>query len=72
MIWQSNHNTNNYTLVCQGENMLFTKDLPQKSPAWMGMVRGSLRKLDDEDGEYPENILIKQFQNPKEYAISEI
>jgi hypothetical protein len=31
-------------------NLSFTKQLPKKSLAWTGMVRGSLRKLDDQDG----------------------
>lgn len=50
----------------------FTKTLPKKSLAWTGMVRGSLRKLDDVDGEYLENLLFQQLQNPKEYKLSEV
>ena len=45
-------------------NLSFTKQLPKKSLAWTGMVRGSLRKLDDNDGQYLEKILIEQLKSP--------
>lgn len=50
----------------------FTKTLPKKSQAWTGMVRGSLRKLDDEDGQYLEALLLKQSQVPKSYKLNEL
>lgn len=50
----------------------FTKALPKKSQAWTGMVRGSLRKLDDEDGQYLETLLLKQSLAPKNYKLSEL
>lgn len=53
------------------KHLSFTRELPKKSLAWTGMVRGSLRKLDDEDGGYLERILLKQAQSPKQYKISE-
>lgn len=49
----------------------FTKDLPKKSMAWTSMVRGSLRKLENEDGEYLEKILSEQSLKLKSYPISE-
>lgn len=56
--------------ICWG-HLSFTKGLPKKSLAWTGMVRGSLRKLDDEDGKYLEGILFQQLENPKKYKLSE-
>ncbi len=53
------------------KNLSFTKSLPKKSQAWTGMVRGSLRKLDDEDGLFLETLLHKQIDNPKVYPLSE-
>lgn len=47
----------------------FTKDLPKKSMVWTSMVRGSLRKLNDEDGEYLEKILAEQSSKLKNYSI---
>lgn len=49
----------------------FTKDLSKKSMAWTSMVRGSLRKLKDEDGEYLEKILTEQSAKLKSYPISD-
>ncbi|GAB3789841.1 hypothetical protein GCM10028818_59140 [Spirosoma horti] len=53
-------------------NLSFTKQLPKKSLAWTGMVRGSLRKIEDADGMYLENILLKQLDSPTIYPLSEI
>ena len=53
-------------------NLSFTKELPKKSLAWTGMVRGSLRKLEDSDGQYLENILSNQLSNPITYPLDEI
>lgn len=47
----------------------FTKDLPKKSMVWTSMVRGSLRRLEDEDGEYLEKILTEQSSKLKNYPI---
>lgn len=47
----------------------FTKELPKNSMVWTSMVRGSLRKLDDKDGEYLENILTEQSLKLKNYPI---
>ena len=54
------------------KKLSFTKALPKRSQAWTGMVRGSLRKLDDEDGQYLETLLLKQFLAPKIYKLSEV
>lgn len=52
-------------------NLSFTKLLQKKSLAWTGMVRGSLRKLDDHDGKYLERILLNQLKEPIVYPINE-
>lgn len=52
-------------------NLSFTKNLPKKSLSWTGMVRGSLRKLDNKDGEYLENILLKQEKNSINYPLDD-
>lgn len=52
-------------------NLSFTKKLPKKSTAWTGMVRGSLRKIEDQDGQYLEKILLNQTMNPSIYELDE-
>lgn len=52
-------------------NLSFTKDLPKGSLGWTGMVRGSLRKLNDPDGEYLEKILLNQQKLPNKYELTE-
>ncbi|MBO0937909.1 hypothetical protein J2I47_15230 [Fibrella sp. HMF5335] len=52
-------------------HLSFTKKLPKKSLAWTGMVRGSLRKIDDKDGQYLEKLLIGQPANTVTYPLSE-
>lgn len=52
-------------------HLSFTKKLPKKSLAWTGMVRGSLRKLDDKDGEYLEKLLKAQSTNTVVYPLTE-
>jgi len=49
----------------------FTRHLPKKSLAWTGMVRGSLRKLENEDGEYLEKILLDQVKSKTIYSLDE-
>ena len=53
-------------------HLSFTKNLTKGSVGWTGMVRGSLRKLEDSDGEYLEKLLMKQNENPKIYPLDEI
>jgi predicted RNA-binding protein len=52
-------------------NLSFTKHLPKKSLAWTSMVRGTLRRLDEHDGEYLEKLLLNQASNPKKYPLDE-
>jgi hypothetical protein len=47
----------------------FTKHLPVKSLGWTGMVRGSLRKLENSDGAHLKRILLKQLNSPIEYPL---
>lgn len=53
-------------------NLSFTKNLPKKSLSWTAMVRSSLRKLEDSDGNYLEHLLQNQFESPKIYSLGEI
>lgn len=52
-------------------NLTFTKELPKKSLKWTSMVRGSLRKLNESDGEFLVKTLIEQSEKLKSYPISE-
>lgn len=54
------------------KSLSFTKQLPKKSLAWTGMVRGSLRKIDDTDGSYLEKILLEQLVSLKHYPLSDV
>ncbi len=49
----------------------FTRDLPPNSIAWTGKVRGSLVRLDEEDGEFIANVLRRQVSSPKSFPIDE-
>ena len=46
----------------------FTRDLPPNSNAWTGKVRGSLVRLEDEDGEFLEAALLKQEHSGRLFA----
>jgi hypothetical protein len=52
-------------------SLSFTKRLPRKSLAWTGMVRGSLRKIEDADGSYLEKILLEQLSSPIIYPLND-
>lgn len=49
----------------------FTKDLPHGSIAWTGKVRGSLARLDDQDGKFLAEKLTSQAVTGKAYPIDE-
>lgn len=53
------------------DHLSFTKQLTKGSVGWTGMVRGSLRRLDDEDGEYLESILTQQTTSPTTFVLDE-
>jgi len=53
-------------------NLSFTKNLAKNSPGWTGMVRSSLRKLEDADGEYLEGLLLNQMAQPTIYPLGEV
>lgn len=53
------------------QNLTFTRSLPKHSLGWTGMVRGSLRKLEDSDGHFLEKLITKQTQIPKIYPLDE-
>jgi len=46
----------------------FTRDLPPNSNAWTGKVRGSLVRLDDEDGQFLEATLSEQQLTKRVFA----
>ncbi len=52
-------------------NLSFTKNLPPKSVRWTGMVRSSLKKLTNQDGEYLEKVLMAQETNGIIYGLNE-
>ena len=45
-------------------HLSFTKALLPGSTAWTGMVRGSLRRVEEKDGRYLEQLLASQSQSP--------
>ena len=47
------------------------KDLRRGSGAWINMVRSSLKKLSEEDGQYLEMILTSQSSESLKYALSD-
>lgn len=53
------------------KNLSFTKNLAKNSTGWTGIVRGSLRKLEETDGLTLEQLLLKQLENPKKYQFNE-
>lgn len=52
-------------------HLSFTQHLPKNSTSWIGMIRKSLRKLSDLDGQYLEQILIKQSTTPINFALNQ-
>lgn len=52
-------------------NLSFTKQLPKGSTAWTGMVRGSLRKIDKNDGIFLEGLLNNQIHAPITYPFNQ-
>ena len=53
-------------------SLSFTRDLPRSSTSWTGMVRASLTKLSDEDGQYLESLLTAQNNRPENYPLTAI
>lgn len=49
----------------------FYKNLPKKSVAWTNMVRGNLRRFEEEDGNWIESYLKRQLSTPKRFPLSE-
>lgn len=52
------------------EHLSFTKNFSRNSSVWTGMIRSSLRRLSEEDGQYLESLLFSQQADPKNYALS--
>jgi len=53
------------------ETLSFTKGLSKNSTAWTGIVRGSLVKMKDSDGQFLEKILNDQVKGVKKYPVDE-
>lgn len=53
------------------DNLSFTKGLEKSSPLWTGKVRTSLNILDDQDGQFLENLLLLQSRSGKTYKVDE-
>ncbi len=52
-------------------NLSFTQHLSKNSYGWTGMIRGSLRRLEDSDGRYLEQLLIRQSTTPTTYPLND-
>lgn len=52
------------------KHLSFTKDLPPNSNSWTGMVRSSLTKLSEEDGQYLEALLTAQGNRAQIYPLT--
>jgi hypothetical protein len=61
--WLELNNAIPVTHELSWRHLSFTKTLVLGSTAWTGMVRGSLRKVDDKDGRYLEQLLTSQSQS---------
>jgi len=53
------------------DNLSFTKDIPKHGSQWTGPIRSSLKKLDDEDGKFLEDLIYKQSINGIVYPVDE-
>ena len=51
-------------------NLSFTRQLPKGSTAWTGMVRGSLRKVERNDGQFIEKLLDTQTASSVIYPVN--
>lgn len=58
-----------YDDICW-KHLSFTKDSPRNSNSWTGMVRGSLTRLPEEDGQYLEELLTSQNIEPRNYPLT--
>jgi hypothetical protein len=53
------------------ETLSFTKMHDKTSSTWTGKLRGSLVQIDDEDGQFLENLILAQLKNGKIYPVDE-
>ena len=49
----------------------FTRELDKHAISWTGKVRGSLIELDDQDGQFLENLVISQLNDGRTYEVDE-
>lgn len=52
-------------------NLSFTRDYEQNTPQWTGKVRTSLNQLDDADGSFLENFIVRQVDGGELFKINE-
>jgi hypothetical protein len=53
------------------DHLTFTKDLAKNSLAWTGKVRGSLSKLDEDDGRYLETLISRVAGSDEQFELDE-
>jgi len=53
------------------DNLSFTRDIPKHGSQWTGPIRSSLKKLNEEDGIFLEDLIIKQTTNDIIYPVDE-
>lgn len=53
------------------DTLSFTKDYEKTSNTWTGKIRQSLAQLNDADGKFIENLILKQSADGKIYPVSE-
>ena len=52
------------------DHLSFTRNLSRNNIAWTGMIRSSLTKLSEEDGQYLERQLMAQGSTPRSYPLT--
>jgi len=53
------------------KNLTFTRELPPGSSRWTIWVRSSLGKMNDENGTFLENLMLKQAENGHEFPLTQ-
>lgn len=53
------------------DQLSFTKNIPKNSPKWTAKFRSSLNVIDEEDGTFLENALLRQSENQHIFPVNE-
>lgn len=70
LIWLSLENAIPIHSPVVWEQLSFTRGRPMTSSQWTGQVRNSLRTINDEDGYFLEQLLLKQQKDLKSFPLS--